>query len=235
MATLGGAAAAAPQPPAAASTQPATFSTMPTAPSAVDSFLALVDVRSTADLQKELELVMARVAAAEARIERGRMMQARAQTHRKLKENEIRSLQDRRDLADKSKNELEKKDLENQKKLAELQKQMLERREELRAREIDDAKADLEWGASLRRALELELDLASRREQHALLFGRPMSEAVGAEAQRLEKQIGELEKKTLEAQIEESSKRKQSAERRIELAKIRKKLFDAQRKVAAGA
>lgn len=227
-------AAAAPQPPVTPSNQPASFSTLTTTPAAVDSFLALVEVRSTADLRQELETAIARITAAQARMERARMLQARAQTHRKLKENDIQSLNDRRDLADKAKNELEKKDLERQKKQAELEKQMLERREELRAREIDAAKADLEWGEAGRRALELELDLASRREQRALLYGRPLSEEVGAEARRLGKEIGELEKKTLESQIDEADKRKKSAERQTELAKIRKKLFEAQQKVAAG-
>jgi hypothetical protein len=207
---------------AAAQSAPGTFAAgqAPIAPAASDSFLAMVEVRSTIDLGKDLEAVIGRISAAQARLERGQLLQARAQAHRKLKETEIASLQVRRELADKSKNELEK--------------QMLESREDLRAREIDSAKADIEWGDSARRALELELNLASQREQRALLYGRTLTEAVGAEAQRLDKSVGEFEKKTLEAQIAEADKRKKSSERHVEVAKIRKKLFEAQQKVAAG-
>jgi chromosome segregation ATPase len=202
---------------------------------ATDSMLVLVEMRESPGIQRDLEEAAAHRSAAELRMERAKMMQARAATQIKIKESEIKALQAQVDLAKSEKNDLRKQDLEAQKKVLELEKKLLERREHLRQREIDLAKAEAEFLSSEGRAYERELDLAGLRGRRAALSGQTASASLIGEAQKLEQQIREMEGKTLEAKVQAAERRKKVAEQEISLNKARQKVFEAQLKLLQSA
>jgi hypothetical protein len=106
--------------------------------------------------------------------------------------------------------------------VVETQKQFLDRREALHAAELDQAKAAKRVAVTEEKALEMELQLASRREDRSRLAGDPTS------ALRQDAVIRELERKTLEAQRERAEAAKDLASRDQDIAKRRLDLYQAQ-------
>lgn len=202
---------------------------------ATDSMLVLVEMRESPGIQRDLEEAAAHRSAAELRMERARMLQARAATQIKIKETEINALSAQIDLAKSEKNDLRKQELEGSKKVLELEKRLLERREQLRQREIDLARAEADFLSASGRAYERELDLAGLRGRRAALSGQTASASLIGEAQKLEHQIREMEGKTLEAKVQAAQKRKKVAEQEISLNKARQKVFEAQIKLLQSA
>ena len=81
-----------------------------------------------------------------------------------VKKQEISTIDARIKLADKSKQETDKITLNAEKKVTERQKNFLERREALHASEIDEAKAAKKLADATTKSLDLELQLAQRRQ-----------------------------------------------------------------------
>jgi len=145
-----------------------------------------------------------------------------------VKKQEVSTANARVKLADKQKNEADKTSSEVEKKLAERQKEFLERREALHGAELDQAKAAKRLAQAEQRALELELQLANRRNSRAQSAGDPTAMLQHDEV------IRELERKTLEAQRQRADAAKDVASRDQDIAKRRLDLYQAQMVAGGG-
>ncbi len=201
---------------------------------AADSLLALVAIRDAAEIQSELGEAQARRAEGEMRLQRAMAMKARSETRIRLKQSELDAVKSRLDLAKKEKDEVRKLDLEGQKKQAELEKQLLERRADLRAREVDHAKAMVELAAASARACEEELKLAAKRGERDALLREALTASLVTRLQAAELEIRKYEGQTLDARIREADRLKDLSAKEVELAKSRRKVFDTQLKLAIG-
>ena len=145
-----------------------------------------------------------------------------------VKKREISTLDARRKLAEKSKEEADKVMLKAEKKDAERHKQLLERRVQLHDAEADRAKSAKALADATRRALELEMQLANRRAERARTGGlEPVA------TRRYDALIAELERKVLDAQRKRAEAQRQLADKDVSIAKRRLDLHKAQ-VVAAG-
>lgn len=136
---------------------------------------------------------------------------------------EISSIDSKRKVAEKNKEEGEKVALQAEKKDAERHKQFLERRLDLHEAEIDRAKAIQKLAVTMTSALQMEQQLATRRA------GRAQTSASDpAGAQRQDVVIIELEGKGLEAKRQQAEAEKQVADKDVDLAKRRLELHKAQ-------
>jgi hypothetical protein len=221
--------AAAPAPTAAAASG---VPVSPTAGQSVAQALGFIDVipaRSTDRIQNELSNSKADEREADARI--AEMSSQRAQTKAmiEVKKQEISTVDARIKLADKQKAEGDKTALEAEKKVAERQKQFLERREALRGAELDQAKAAKQLARAEQKALDLELQLANRRDDRARVGTTDPTVAL-----RHDEVIRELERKTLEAQRQRAEAAKDVASRDQDIAKRRLDLYQAQLTAAGG-
>jgi len=199
-----------------------------------DSLMVLVEYRPAAEISQDLSDALSELALAEQKLIRAKLLLVQAESRIKLKEAEIASLKVQEDLANHEQNELRKKEFEARKRQAENEKQMLQKRHDLRRREIGVAEALRDYHKASAAVYERELDLATRREQRMAIAGRPVSVAVQQEFARIEVEVRDAEKKTLEAQVKAANEWKDVANREAELVKARKSLFDSQVKVEQG-
>lgn len=178
-------------------------------------------IRDQLDEAGELEReALAELSAAQAEKDRTKGLIA-------AKKQEISSLDSRRKLAEKNKQEGEKVALEAEKKDAERHKAFLERRASLHDAEIERAKAAQKLAQATTRALQMEQELASRRGD------RQRGAAVGAAStRRQDAVIVELEGRTLEVKREQAEAAKKVADKDVDIARRRLELHKAQ--VAAG-
>lgn len=207
--------AAAPAPPSRA----AVLSTL--------GFVEILSPRPTDRIQRAIEQakIDQREAEAEYREQQGLEGQVKAMVE--VKKQEVSTLDAQRKLAEKSKQEGEVATFEAEKKDAERHKQFLEKRVSLHQAEKDAAKARKSLAESSQKALELELQLASRRAD------RDRTASTDAAAiMRHENVIRDLERKVLESQRVEADREKQVADRHQDITKRRLELYQAQ--AAAG-
>ena len=136
---------------------------------------------------------------------------------------EVSSIDSKRKVADKNKDEAGKVALEAEKKDAERRKQFLERRLSLHESEIDRAKAAQKVAGTMTRALQLELELASRRNDRRQTAGYDP-----AATRRHDAVILELEGRGLEAKRTQAEAEKQLADKDVDIAKRRLELHKAQ-------
>lgn len=140
---------------------------------------------------------------------------------------EISTIDSKRKVAEKNKQEGEKVALQAEKKDAERRKLFLERRLDLHEAEIDRAKAVQQLAGAMTAALQLEEQLAARRA------GRAQTAASDpAGARRHDAVIVELEGKGLEAKRKQAEAEKRVADKDLDLARRRLELHKAQ--IAAG-
>jgi hypothetical protein len=104
----------------------------------------------------------------------------------------------------------------------------LEVREELRQAETELETKRVELAALTQRALQLELQLATRRA------GRSRTPGGGAGGASLDRVIGELEKQTLEAQRAQAASTAEVSDGEIRVIDRRLDLLDAQQRVLSG-
>jgi hypothetical protein len=206
---------------------------VPTSPTAGKSvaealgFSDVIPVRSADRIQNELASARAAEHEADARIAESGSQRTQTKAMAEVKKQEISTLNARLKLADKQKNEADKTTLTAEKKVAERQKQFLDRREALHAAEQDQAKAAKRLAQSEQKALDLEMQLASRRLDRSRVAGNDPTAAL-----RQDEVIRELERKTLEAQRDRADAAKDVASRDQDIAKRRLDLYQAQ--MAAG-
>ena len=216
--------AAAPAPTPAVA--PAAAPTSPTAGRTVAQALGFIDVvpaRSSDRIRNELEVAKAFGREAESRIQEMSSQRAQTKSMIEVKKQEISTVDARIKLADKQKLEADKTMLTAEKKVAERQKQFLERREALHGAEFDQAKAAKRLSDATQKALEMELQLAGRRDDRARVAGSDPTLTL-----RHDEVIRELERKTLEAQRDRAQAAKDFAARDEDISKRRLDLYQAQ-------
>lgn len=199
-----------------------------------DSLLTLVPFRNVEEIRHEIEELTAQRNLTAAREQNGMLLQERAKTEIRLKESQIQTIKVNLDLAKKEKNELVSAEWESKKKLAELEKSLLERRESVRGKEISYSKATREFIDVSVECRNLELALAGKRDERASIATRALTPEVVAALQRADRDLDDLQKRTLDSQIKAAESRKNVAAKEVELNKDRKKVLEAQIKLMRG-
>jgi hypothetical protein len=202
----------------------------PTAGRSVAEALGFIDVlpsRSTARIRDELESAKAAEREADTRISESQEQRERTKAMIEVKKQEISTVNARIKLADKQKDEVEKTSLQAEKKVGERQKLFLERRQALHDAEVDQAKTSKRLAEADQKALEMELQLASRRAERERLGPNDPTAAL-----RQDEVIHELERKTLDAQRQRAEAAKDVASRDQDIAKRRLDLYQAQQAAA---
>ena len=208
---------------------------LPAVPTTLDSAIVVVQMREPEAIERDLEEATARKSSVEQRIDQARDLQARAEAAIKIKDSEIRTIEAQLDLAKKMNDEMQKSDFEARKKLATLEKKLLQSRKKLRDQEISHGRAARDYYEEHARAFEQELELARMRDRRRDLGDRATtSPTLLTEAQGLDNQIRELERRTLDAQIRAADKRKAMAQQEADVAKARKAILESQIKLQRG-
>jgi hypothetical protein len=207
---------------------PAVAQRKATTPRGFDSFIMLVPPRDSTAVKKQLRTAVEAVASAETRRLQAETMRLGATARIESKKVAIVRIKERIDLAKRENRDADRLGLEAERKAAEREIELLKRREELRQAEIELETQRAELAALTRRALELELQLATRRA------GRSRGPVGGAGGASLDRVIGELEKQTLEAQRAQAASNIEVADREIRMIDRRLELLDAQQKVLGG-
>jgi hypothetical protein len=187
----------------------------------------VLPVRSTERIRNELETARFSGREADARLTEATTQREQTKAMVQVKKQEVSTVAARIKLAEKQKQDSEKATLEAEKKVNERQQQFLERREALHGSEIDQAKAARKLSQAQRNALEVELQLAERREERSRVAAVDPAATVRSDAI-----IRELERKTLEAQQQRAEAARDLAGKDQDIARRRLELYRAQ--MAAG-
>jgi len=193
-----------------------------------DSFILLVPPRDTLTIKKNLRAATEAEAAAETRRQQAETMRLGARSTIESKKVQIGRLKERIAVAKKEDREADRLGMEAERKAAEREIDLLKRREELRQAEIDLEATRADQANLTAKALQLELQLATRRAS------RGRAPVGGAGAASLDRVIGELEKQTLEAQRLQAASNSEVADREIYVIDRRLWLLDAQQRVLGG-
>jgi hypothetical protein len=198
------------------------------APSSADAlkslgFVEIIPARSADRIQREMDQAKLDERDADADISAKQQQEGEVKAMVEVKKQEVSTLDARRKLAEKSKQEAEKVTLEAEKKDAERHKQFLERRVALHQAERDAARAEKSRAEAKQKALEIELELARRRTERERLGNTDPAAAL-----RQDNVIRELERKLLEAQRVDADREKQVADKHVDIAKRRLELYQAQ-------
>ncbi len=198
------------------------------AASGFDSFLLLVTPRDTVSIKKSLRAAGESGTLAENRRQQAETMRLGARARIEAKKVEIIRIKERLAVAKKENREADRAGLEAERKAAEREIDLLKVREELRQAETDLETKRAELAGVTHKALQLELQLATRRA------GRSRAPVGGAGGASLDRVIGELEKQTLEAQRVQAASSVDVAGREIRVIDRRLDLLDAQQRVLSG-
>jgi hypothetical protein len=207
-------------PPGAAQEQPpdgAVPDRIPAAPA-----VTVVPIRSERFLRDALADTKMHDREAEATLSRATEERARARARIEVKKREIATIDARRKLADREKNESAKAGLAIEKRAAEAERKLAERLDAVYESEIELARKSRDLARAEERALELELELAERRTERNRL-----AQTEAASVSRLESVIVALERRVLEARRAQASASKDVATRREKIADRRLQLFEA--------
>jgi hypothetical protein len=184
-------------------------------------FVEILSPRSSDRILRAIEQAKVEQREADAEFKEQEALETQVKAMVEVKKQEVSTLDAQRKLAAKNKREAEVATFEAEKKDAERHKQFLERRVMLHEAEQDAARARMNLAESTQKALELELQLASRR------IGRDATTDPGT-TMRHESVIRELERKVLEAQRVQAEREKQVADKHQDIAKRRLELYQAQ-------
>ena len=198
------------------------------APSRFDSFLLLVTPRDTITIKKSLKAATDAETLAETRRGQAETMRLGALASIEAKKVEIGRLKERINAAKKENRDADRLGLEAERKAAEREIELLKVREELRRAEIEFEIRRADLAALTGKALQLELQLATRRA------GRLRTPVGGAGGASLDRVIGELEKQTLDAQREQAAASINVAQTEMTVIDRRLELLNAQQRVLGG-
>ena len=196
--------------------------------SGFDSFLLLVSPRDTQSIKRSLRAATEAEVVAETRRRQAETMRLGARHRIESKKVEIVRIKERVNVAKKENREADRVGLEAERKAAEREIDLLKVREELRQAETELEARRVELAALTQKALQLELQLATRRA------GRSRSPGGGAGGASLDRVIGELEKQTLEAQRAQAAATADVSDGEIIVIDRRLDLLDAQQRVLSG-
>jgi hypothetical protein len=197
-------------------------------PTGFDSFLLLVAPRDTITIKKSLRAATEAETLAETRREQAETMRLGALSRIESKKVEIGRLKERTNAAKKENRDADRLGLEAERKAAEREIELMKGREELRRAEIEFEITRANLASLTAKALQLELQLATRRA------GRLRTPVGGAGGASLDRVIGELEKQTLEAQREQAASTIEVANREMTVIDRRLELLEAQQRVLGG-
>ena len=198
------------------------------APTGFDSFLLLVAPRDTITIKKSLRAATEAETLAETRRGQAETMRLGALAKIESKKVEIGRLKERTNAAKKENRDADRLGLEAERKAAEREIELLKGREELRRAEIELEITRANLASLTAKALQLELQLATRRA------GRLRTPVGGAGGASLDRVIGELEKQTLDAQREQAASSIEVANREMTVIDRRLELLEAQQRVLGG-
>jgi hypothetical protein len=193
-----------------------------------DSFLLLVSPRDTTAIKRSLRSATEARTLAENRRQQAETMRLGARARIEAKKVEIVRIKERVNVAKKENREADRAGLEAERKAAEREIDLLEVREELRQVETDLETKRAELADLTQKALQLELQLATRRT------GRSRAPVGGAGGASLDRVIGELEKQTLEAQRAQAFASLDVSDREVKVIDRRLDLLEAQQRVLSG-
>ena len=193
-----------------------------------DSFLLLVSPRDTNAIKRSLRAATDAIKLAENRRQQAETMRLGARAGMEAKKVEIGRIKERVNVAKKEEREADRLGLEAERKAAEREIDLLKVREELRQAETVFEILRAEQATLTQQALQLELQLATRRA------GRSRAPVGGAGGASLDRVIGELEKQTLEAQRAQAASTANVAEGEMKVIDRRLDLLDAQQRVLSG-
>ena len=196
--------------------------------SGFDSFLLLVPSRDTISIRRSLRAAAQDEMLAETRRRQAETMRLGARHRIESKKVEIVRIKERINVAKKEKRDADRMGLEAERKAAEREIDLLEVREELREAETELEIKRAKLARLTREALQLELQLATRR---AARIRAPVGGAGGASLDRV---IGELEKQTLEAHRAQAVSDFEVSDGEIKVIDRRLDLLDAQQRVLSG-
>lgn len=199
-----------------------------TVSSGFDSFIMLVPPRDTITIKKAIRAASEAGSLAETRRQQAETMRLGARARIESKKVEIGRLKERIAVAKKENREVDRLGLEAERKAAERDIDLMKGREALRESEILYEAKRAELAGLTEKALQLELQLASRRA------GRNRRPVGGAGAASLDRVIGELEKQTLEAQRAQMVASIEVADREVTVIDRRLRLLDMQQRVLGG-
>jgi hypothetical protein len=197
-------------------------SSAPAARIAAAPAVTVVPVRSEDYLRRALEDAKMHDREADATLGRATEERAQAKARIEVKKREIATIDARRKLAGKEKNESARIALEVEKKAAEGERKLAERLDAVYESEIELARKSRELAQAEQRALELELELAARRTERDRL-----AQTEPASVSRLDQVISALERRVLEARRTHASVAKDVATREQKIAERRIQLYEA--------
>jgi len=184
--------------------------------------VTVVPARSEDYLRRAMDDAKMHEREAEATLGRATEERALANARIEVKKREIATIDARRKLAGKEKNESAKIALNVEKRAAEGERKLAERLDAVYESEIELAKKSRELAQAEQRTLEHELELAGRRtERDRLAQTEPASVA------RLDHVIVALERRVLEARRAHAAVAKDVATREQKIAERRIQLFEA--------
>ena len=197
---------------------------------ALDEFLVLVPFRAEDDIQADIDAsrLQERRALEEKRSTEDLERLARDQLE--AQKAEIDAIKARLKVAKNDDRKAEEVVLESDQKLAEGAKELLEKRRDLRKEEAKGWDMVSKLAAATRQAAELELELASARNQLREAGPQRGTE----ELNRLERRVNELEKRTLEAQKKRADLRAKVAQTERDVVENRLDLLKTRIKINAG-
>lgn len=177
----------------------------------IDTTEVLVVSRGLDSIRADRERIGRFRGEADGRYSNARARLAETETQVELFEKEIDAINEKIKVAKKAKQEAEKTVLDADKKTLERRKTLVERRRDLRRAEVELGQAELDYSEEAIRALDFEQQLERKRQDQA---DRAL--------------LIELERKTLEAKVEQESRRKSLADRRGRVVERQLSVMEAQ-------
>lgn len=196
---------------------------------ALDEFLVLVPIRDQDEIRADIEAAKLQEERAQEEKRSTEQLERLARDQLEVQKREIDAIKARLKVAKNDGYEADKIVLEADQKLAEGAKKLLERRRDLRKVEVRGWDMAAKLAAATRKAAELELELASARQQL-----RQRGPGGGDDVRRLELRINELEGRTLEAQKDRAEQRAKVAQTEKDVVKSRIELLKTRSKLESG-
>jgi chromosome segregation ATPase len=197
---------------------------------ALDEFLVLVPIRDQSAIRADIEDSKRNEERAQEEKRDAEQLERLARDQLEAQKREIDAINARLKVAKNEGYEADKIVLEADKKLAEGAKQLLEKRRELRKVEVRGWDTFGKLAVATGKAAELELELASARDQ----LRQRGPEGRGEEIRRLQRRINELESLTLEAQKERADLRAKVAKTEKDVVDSRLQLLKTRSKIESG-
>lgn len=194
-----------------------------------DTFMTLVAERDKGDIDRDRDAAKNDESAAELAIRAANEREASEKAEVDLQKANVEQIKAEISLADQNKDEAAKKAGEAKKQYAELRLKLLEKRRDMRSAERGLAQAMKEAAAAIASACERERNLVEKRGENPPFSATDASAL--AKRLRWENDVRDLEKRTLEAYRDASSKRKSLTERESDVISKRLDVLAVQREI----